>query len=120
MENPCRWSKDLAHRIEEFKNLPIGWDGYQGKPITEEYAKTIFRLMEELYLEYVPTPQIVLGSDFVQIEWHQNFWDIEIQLFPDNEINAEGYLKGIENFRVLGSELAKDLLRAMMGHEKDD
>ena len=86
------WMADqqkLSDRFNTLVGLPRGWDGYAGRPISFSCAFFAANLIERLHVEGVPAPQIVPGSDgTVQIEWHENQFDVEIAVVGPYEVFA--------------------------------
>jgi hypothetical protein len=84
-----RWISDLRERFDEITSLPKGWDGYDGRPVTFNTAQFAANLIERLSIDGVPSPNLVPGSDgTVQIEWHRNQYDIEIDVLGPYEVVA--------------------------------
>lgn len=84
-----RWMIDLQERFDELTSLPMGWDGYSGRPVSFSCASFAANLIERLYLDGVPAPQLVPGGDgTVQLEWHRNQFDVEIDVLAPCEITA--------------------------------
>jgi hypothetical protein len=70
-------------------SLPKGWDGYSGIPVTFTCAVFAASLLERLYVDGVPVPQLVPGSDgSIQIEWHVNGYDVELDVLAPYEVSA--------------------------------
>ena len=87
--NDSQWVQELESRFIELTGLPIGWDGYQGKPISLSCAKFAANLIESIYVASVPAPKLVPGSDgTLQLEWHLNGFDIEIDVLAPFEVVA--------------------------------
>lgn len=83
------WLHHLEARLNELTSLPRGWDGYHGQPVSFTSAQFAANLIERLYVEGVPAPQIVPGSDgTLQIEWHHNQLDIEIDVLGAYDVIA--------------------------------
>lgn len=83
------WVLELSDRFNELTSLPLGWDGYAGKPVSFECAQFAANLIERLFIKGVRAPQLVPGSDgTLQIEWHQNQFDIEIDVLAPYHIVA--------------------------------
>jgi hypothetical protein len=84
-----KWIIDLKDRFDEITSLPRGWDGYDGRPVTFNTAQFAANLIERLFIAGVPTPNVVPGTDgTVQIEWHRNQYDIELDVLGPYEIVA--------------------------------
>ncbi|WP_420413278.1 hypothetical protein [Roseibium sp.] len=82
IQNPnSLWIQGLEDRFNELTSLPLGWDGYNGQPVTFNCAQFAANLIERLCIDSVPAPQLVPGADgTLQLEWHMNGFDIEIDV----------------------------------------
>ena len=70
--------------------LPDGWDGHDGIPVKVELANFALRIINEIVCYNMPIPSVVPGSDgTLQIEWHMNGFDIEIDILEPNKFIAE-------------------------------
>jgi len=88
-QNTSGWIISLRDRFDELTSLPKGWDGYAGKPVSFNCAQFAANLLESLFSPNIPPPQLVPGSDgTLQIEWHQNQLDIEIDVLKPYRIIA--------------------------------
>jgi len=84
-----KWMADLQERLDEITSLPRGWDGYDGRPVSFNAALFAANLIERLFVAGVPSPDVVPGSDgTLQIEWHRNQYDIEIDVLGPYEVVA--------------------------------
>lgn len=90
---PCStWYKSLEKRIEELVTLPRNWDGYNGIAIPFSTAQFAVNLLESLSRGDVPPPSLVPGGDgSIQIEWHTEKLDIEIDILRPYEVYASRY-----------------------------
>ena len=93
VNNPSStWIDDLKERFDELVSLPVGWDGYTGKPVSFTCAQFAANLIERLYDELLPPPNLIPGSDgTLQIEWHRNHFDIEIDVLAPYQVIATRY-----------------------------
>lgn len=83
------WTKNLISRFNELTALPVGWDGYGGKPVSFTCASFAANLLERLYDQDIPPPSLVPGSDgTIQFEWHINNFDIEVDVLGAFEVLA--------------------------------
>lgn len=83
------WVKELLPRFEKLMALPVGWDGYSGSPVSFDCAHFAMSLIERLSTDGVEAPQAVPGSDgSLQLEWHSNGFDIELDILAPYEVNA--------------------------------
>ena len=76
----------LDGKFSELSNLSAGWDVYNGIPATAPCARFAKIILKEIYHPPLNAPdELVPGSDgTLQIEWHQNQFDIEIDVLDDN------------------------------------
>ncbi|MTE01679.1 hypothetical protein GIY56_15425 [Paracoccus sp. YIM 132242] len=83
------WNEGLRKRFEHLCSLPRGWDGYRGQPVSFACANFAAQVLERLYTDGLPLPSLVPGSDgTLQIEWHQNQFDIELDILAPNKVMA--------------------------------
>lgn len=88
----AEWSTALGERFNAVTSLPRGWDGYTGRPVSFTCARFAAQLLERLYDGEVPPPSLVPGSDgTLQIEWHINQYDIEIDVLAPFNAFARRY-----------------------------
>jgi len=86
------WMQILQVRFDELSSLPQGWDGYRGSPVSFTCASFAAAMLERLCQENVSAPSLVPGSDgTLQIEWHENLYDIEIDVLSPQNIVATRY-----------------------------
>ena len=113
-ENRSRWARELEGRFNDLVSLPRGWDGYAGRPVSFSVARFAANLIERLCVEIspmpqlvssatsttgfwgavgaVPAPQLVPGGDgSLQMEWHVNQYDLEIDVLAPYEVHATRY-----------------------------
>ena len=90
--NDSQRVQELESRLSRLTGLPEGWDGYQGKPVSSSCAGFAATLIESICDDNIPAPQLVPGSDgTLQLEWHLNGYDIEIDVLAPFEIAATRY-----------------------------
>jgi hypothetical protein len=103
------WAVELEPRFNWLTALQIGWDGYRGRPVSFTCAQFAAMLLERIYNPRVEAPSLVPGSDgTIQIEWHYNDFDIEIDILAPYQIVAYRLdcLTGNEEEFVLDSDLS--------------
>jgi hypothetical protein len=91
-ENTSDWQRALTPRLEQLIRLPLGWDGYRGRPIS--YACTTFagQILVRLCRSDLAPPALVPGSDgSIQIEWHENGYDVELDVQGPNHVIAKRF-----------------------------
>lgn len=78
-----------VQRIAHLIHLEPGWDGYDGRPVTEETAGFAIRLLDAICGSSTSPPQIVPGSGGdLQIEWHTPKGDIELHVKAPGNVHA--------------------------------
>jgi hypothetical protein len=86
------WVQSLQPRFSELTSLQRGWDGYHGKPVSFVCASFAAALLERICNDSVSAPTLVPGSDgTLQIEWHKNKYDIEIDVIAANNVVASRF-----------------------------
>ncbi len=84
-----KWESVVADRISDLMRLPIGWDGYGGRPLTPGSAYIAVRLLATVCTPGTPPPSLVpLPGGGVQIEWHRGAIDLEISVFSPGRISV--------------------------------
>ncbi|MDR1827339.1 MAG: hypothetical protein LBR29_03290 [Methylobacteriaceae bacterium] len=92
------WRTALVNKLIDLISLPVGWDGYQGRPVSREIAELIVNLLQDIAVPGTPLPDIIPGSDgTAQIEWHTEKYDLEIDVLSKDGIFA--WRNHIENDR---------------------
>lgn len=87
--SPRPWLMDLKRRFDELTELPRGWDGYGGRPVSFTCAQFAANLLERLFQEGVPAPSLVPGGDgTLQFEWHRNLYDVEVDVLGPYDVVA--------------------------------
>jgi len=86
------WWDKLQARFKELTSLPRGWDGYAGVPVAWDNASFAAKLIGTILPQNCPEPSLVPGADgTLQIEWHQNSFDIELDILGPNNVIATRY-----------------------------
>jgi hypothetical protein len=86
------WYEALKDRFNHLTALPVGWDGYGGRPVSFSCAVFAANVLEQLCDAELLPPQIVPGSDgTLQLEWHVAGVDVEIDILGPNEVVATRY-----------------------------
>ncbi|MEH6808618.1 MAG: hypothetical protein V7651_07170 [Hyphomonas oceanitis] len=115
------WYNALNAKFDELTSLQRGWDGYSGLPVSFSCAKFAANILNRLCVDNICPPSLVPGSDgTLQIEWHMNQYDVEIDVLGAQNVVATRYdlLSEIEetvelqnDFTIISSwidDLAKD------------
>ena len=88
----CDWIRGLRARFAELTSLPRGWDGYGGSPVSRSCAVFAIEILERIYRSDVQAPQLVPGGDgTLQLEWHDQGFDIELEIMGANKVVATRY-----------------------------
>lgn len=83
------WHSRLMDRFNELTALPVGWDGYDGKPVSFQCASFAAAVLAKLFQNGVPAPSLVPGADgSLQIEWHRNGYDVELDVLDAQRVIA--------------------------------
>lgn len=83
------WRPEVVDTLQTLIRLPIGWDGYSGKPVDLSTADFTLRMLESVCPSGVPAPSIVPGIEGdVQVEWHTERGDIELHVIRPNNVHA--------------------------------
>lgn len=92
MGSMSAWTHALTERLNALTALQRGWDGYTALPVSFTCAQFAVQLIERLYDPDVPPPSLVPGADgTLQVEWHVNQYDIEIDVLGAFNIVAARY-----------------------------
>lgn len=83
------WYSHLKERLSQLTALPVGWDGYMGRPVSFQCANFAANILVRLCRSNVPAPSLVPGADgSLQIEWHRNKFDVEIDVLGAQNVIA--------------------------------
>ena len=83
MSNP-----PIGDRLAELLTLSVGWDGYRGVPAKAHTAGLADRIAKTM--SHYGDPAAVPGADgSIQLEWHQNGYDIEIDIYTRKSVSAD-------------------------------
>lgn len=83
------WFTALKARLNDLTALPVGWDGYAGRPVTFQCAHFVANMLERLCQPDVPPPSLVPGSDgSLQVEWHRKMFDVELDVLDVQRVVA--------------------------------
>jgi hypothetical protein len=111
--NQSVWNDELQHRFNRITELPLGWDGYQGKPVSFACASFASKILEQLFIDGLIAPSIIPGSDgTLQIEWHKSKMDVELDVLGPNSVLA--YMKDDELASNTEIEIQNDFTEVMV------
>lgn len=75
------WWQEVIARVTELLRLPENWNSYKAKRVNPCIADSALRLLREIAVPGLGAPTIVpTSSGGVQIEWHENNVDVEIEM----------------------------------------
>lgn len=86
------WYRACEQRLSQLVRLPIGWNGYRSLPVTFQVASFAANMIERLYVEGVPPPSLVPGTDgSLQVEWHRAGFDVELDVRAPKLVDCYRY-----------------------------
>lgn len=96
------WITALSARLNELTALPVGWDGYAGRPVSFQCAFFVANMLERLCQDNVPAPSLVPGNDgSLQVEWHRNMFDVELDVLDAQNVVATRVNRKTEEEEVI-------------------
>lgn len=99
------WKDHLNSKFTELLALEPGWDGYQGEKLNLTILDFTLSLLEDLYCDGLSAPSVIPGSDgTIQLEWHQNGYDVEIDVLNPYDISACRKVPGSEDYEDVDVE----------------
>lgn len=103
------WFDTVLERLEQFLELPRGWDAYDAAPVSLEAAQTVLTVLALISDRSTPEPTLVpLPSGGVQIEWYYPRLEIEVEVHSALHLTAlcEDVLLGEEEELELSADLS--------------
>jgi hypothetical protein len=89
VSQPQAWLQDAVEKLSAFVALPQNWDSHGSSQISVATANHASQLLTTLCDLGLPAPRLVpTSSGGVQLEWHDDGVDLELELFPDGRIIA--------------------------------
>lgn len=89
LSNLSPWAESGMKRLDKLMRLERNWDGYNALAISFPIAFFALNLIDRLFVDGVVEPSIVPGSDgTLQLEWHVNQYDVELDILGVNNIVA--------------------------------
>ena len=100
-------------QLTRLRQLERGWDGLRAEPLTDDACATAIRLLTALALPVPPSAQLVpLKDGGLQIEFHVEGNDVELEIDADGEVHAYIVVDGDEV--VMNREVPAPLLPTTM------
>jgi hypothetical protein len=88
-EPQFEWLKPVVQRLTEICALPVGWDGYRGRPTRFDIASFTFSMLQNICAPDSPAPSLVpLSSGGLQVEWHTDQIEIELTVHAPYSVQA--------------------------------
>jgi hypothetical protein len=89
------WYDAVVARLTKLAQLPPGWDGYRGRPVSFENAHFALSMLKSICLPTTPPPDIVPGPNGdLQIEWHTKNGDIELDILGPYDVEGWHQVEG--------------------------
>lgn len=86
---PPAWLSLVEAELVSLGRLEEDWDSYGGRPIDMWMAAGAYMLLGALCSSETPKPTVVpMSSGHVQIEWHTNDVDLEIEFVSASALNV--------------------------------
>lgn len=83
------WLNGVRRKLQELYDLPVGWDGRRAPPSTKRAVEGTLRVLFAVMRPDSVTPHLVpLPDGGIQIEWHANGHDIEVEVEGDGDTGA--------------------------------
>jgi hypothetical protein len=102
------WADAAGDRLAELLRLPAGWDGHNARPVSRAIVDFATYLLPRLIGPGTPPAFIApLPSGGLQLEWHRNGWDLEIEICAPSELYA--YARELATGREWECELRDDI-----------
>lgn len=105
-----KWFDPLMQGLADLLTLPANWDTYGALPIELSVVNQASQLMSEILELEDPAPWVVpMSNGGIQLEWHENGADLEIEIEPEgSEGIAHGYWFHEETEEEISLETPKD------------
>lgn len=74
------WLEATVSALISFLDLPPDWDSYGAKPVNPDIVPAVLELMDLAMRDETPPPTVIpTNRGGVQLEWHRNGVDLEIE-----------------------------------------
>jgi hypothetical protein len=102
------WEEKAGDRLVELLKLSPGWDGHLAAKVSRTLVDYACNLLPRLVTPGTPLPFIApLASGELQLEWHRNGWDLEIEIHAPGQLYA--YVRELATGIEWECHLADDL-----------
>jgi hypothetical protein len=86
---PEQWADSVADRLARLAQLEPGWDGHRASPISRTIIDYACNLLPRIMALGLPAPFIApLPFGGLQLEWHRNGRDLEIEIHAPSRLYA--------------------------------
>jgi hypothetical protein len=76
-----KWQTRVVPALLKYAQLPIGWDGYSGRPMRLDTGFFALQVLDAVMRSRTPLPQVVpTAVGGVQFEWHERGIDLELHI----------------------------------------
>lgn len=83
------WRAVSKRRLDELTARSLGWDGYNGLPVSGATALFALEMLSTICDDATLAPQIVPGPDGdLQVEWHTLIGDVELHVVKPHQVDA--------------------------------
>jgi hypothetical protein len=84
-----KWLNEFVEKINQILSLKDDWDSYGAPQISRESLLPIMQVLSAVMTDKTSAPAVVPTSDGgIQLEWHQNGLDFEIESAPNGELTV--------------------------------
>ena len=85
---PPHWLMPVIERVISFGALPANWDSYRARPVDPFCAAAAISFILDYISKWMPPPSAVpTNRGGVQLEWHCNGLDIEIEFASPSRLH---------------------------------
>ena len=83
------WLSPTLRTMSDILELEDNWNSYGAPPIGPVCVLTALEFLKDAMADDTPTPSVVPTScGGVQIEWHVNSVDLEIEFYPNGKVGC--------------------------------
>lgn len=110
------WVSSTLAQLSHLVSLPVGWDGYDGRPVSRVIAIRIVRFLSAIAPAGLPAPTILPIYEGAQLEWEAFGIRIEVEIadstpwveiVDESVVEAGGLDQLLERFRWALGRIAR-------------
>ena len=95
-----QWVVPALEKLAHLLDLPEGWDSYGARAVDPRCALAAIRVLAGVMCPGTPAPSIVpTPAGGVQLEWHINGVDLEIEIETPSRVIADYEILGEETWQ---------------------